>query len=335
MKTRKIKKMANEYFSAEEKATVIPDISEIKAYDRLKNTANETAFKSVRRMTRIKRTALIAATLALVIGISAAIPAIISTDTPVISETSEVSETSGLIVKWSGTSGKSETSETSEWHMKFDRTSEFYFDMDSRTSEKIVLPPTRVGTEGTMKPSLDKPRTFETAFEESDIVALVRVGNWLSEESGYTCFDATVLEQYKGAPIDSFVLREDGDSEMTFKASPIFTYGNEMLLFLKMDDEAVNNYWIVGTFTTIVDAVNVNNEWYFLDRLGMLSTGNIGFGISYNEADEYRKNINNEYRKTDKFAEENNYFTPFVYTREEIINKINKFEGFVERIPQN
>ncbi|MBO4452296.1 MAG: hypothetical protein J5793_00020, partial [Clostridia bacterium] len=126
------------------------------------------------------------------------------------------------------------------------------------------------------------------------------------------------------------------NSDFTFKGSPLFTYGNKMLLFLsEVTDETVDNYWIVGSFSTIIDAVIIDGDWYFLDRLGMLTTETLGISKDPYSVDDMSKKVNAAYRESDEFAEANGYYTPYVYTRDEITSRINRFDGFVERIVKN
>lgn len=135
-----------------------------------------------------------------------------------------------------------------------------------------VLPPVRYGTKGTAQVSLEKAYTFETAYAEADMVAHVRIGNWLSEdnENGLTCYQAAVIKQYKGENLSQIVLKQDGSSQVTLKNYPLFTAGNEFLLFLKKGIDA-DTYWIEGAYTTMLDVVaDDSGEEYFIDRYGML-----------------------------------------------------------------
>lgn len=139
--------------------------------------------------------------------------------------------------------------------------------------EKTGLPPTRVG-EGTMHVSLSQRYTVETAFAAADVVARVEVGNWLAEdlELHKTYYQATVLECFKGEIPDTFTLLQSGCSTFTIVGYPLFTKGNEILLFLKeatnLDYEAP--YWIIGSFTTVMDvAYDEEGNHYYADRYGI------------------------------------------------------------------
>ena len=136
-----------------------------------------------------------------------------------------------------------------------------------------VLPPTRWGTEGTAIACLEKAYGFESAFEEADMVAHIKVGDWLSEdtENGGTFYEASVIKQYKGEEIKTFVLRQDGNSRVTLEDYPLFTYGNEVFVFCKKGTDYNKSplYWSIGGFTTMLDvATTKSGETYFLARSG-------------------------------------------------------------------
>lgn len=193
---------------------------------------------------------------------------------------------------------------------------------DDNVTENIVLPPSRIGTEGQLLVDLDKKRSIYEAFEEADIVALIRVGNWLSEDNSYTRFEATVIEQYKGEPTTDLVVRQIGNSKHTLRGFPLFTYGNQMLLFLKKENiEPLNDYWIVGEYMAI-DAIESDGEWYLLDRHGALG-GQSGQFVNH----EY-EHIIDEYKKSDPIAKEYGYPSPFVYTRKWILERFKSLEGY-------
>lgn len=149
--------------------------------------------------------------------------------------------------------------------------------MDTSTTGNelaIVLPPVRYG-EGSVQATFEKTYTFSTAFEEADVVARVQVGNWLGEDTTImsTYYEAASLECIKGDIPDTFTLIQDGCSKGTLKGYPLFTYGNEMLLFMKeasgVDYESA--YWIMGAFTTMLDvAYDDEGVRYYVDRYGIL-----------------------------------------------------------------
>lgn len=140
--------------------------------------------------------------------------------------------------------------------------------------DSVVLPPSRVG-KNIGSASLEKSYTFETAFAEADAVARIKVGNWLNEDNEIhsTYFDATVLQCFKGDMPERFVLKQDGSSELTMEGYPLFTYGEELLVFLNDGSDADNKalYWIIGAFTTVMDVYyDAEGTRYYTDSRGIL-----------------------------------------------------------------
>ncbi len=124
--------------------------------------------------------------------------------------------------------------------------------------KEIVLPPTRYGKVQSAA-SLSRAYTLHEAVEEAQIVARVRIGNWLGENTqsnlvGRTYFEAEVLETYKGQLSGSFVLKQYGSTNGTYKGFPLFTHGNELILFLNPseDTEFGDCYFILGTYATVL-----------------------------------------------------------------------------------
>ena len=137
-----------------------------------------------------------------------------------------------------------------------------------------VLPPTRIGASG-FKATMAKDFPFESAWEEADVVARVEVGNWLAENNDIyeTYYEAKVLQCFKGTIPDTFTLLQEGCSASTIKRYPLFTSGNELLVFLKEAVELTyeSPYWIIGSFTTMLDvSYDENGNRYYADRYGIL-----------------------------------------------------------------
>ena len=94
-------------------------------------------------------------------------------------------------------------------------------------------PPVRIG-EGTGNACFNRSFSLTEAFEEADVVALVQVGNWLGEKTDgfpYTYYEADALECYKGDIPAHFTLMQSGASTSTYEDYPLYTYGNQLLLF--------------------------------------------------------------------------------------------------------
>ena len=127
-----------------------------------------------------------------------------------------------------------------------------------------------------------KGYTLETFTKEADAVAWIRIGNWLGEntELGFSIFSAEVKEQIKGdlgGKGSMITVLQDGTSKCTVENYPIFTGGNDLILFLKKAEDEVQSssgkvYRIVGGsksvfYTTLLSknsdrfATTLNEEW--------------------------------------------------------------------------
>lgn len=200
---------------------------------------------------------------------------------------------------------------------------------EKESNNNIVYPPVRSGN---AKMSTWKSYTLSSAFEESDLVAHVRVGNWLEETEMQTFYDATVVSEYKGnTGIKEIVLMQDGGSRMIFKDYPLFTHGNEMLLFLKrsVSTDYDNAYWIAGAFTTIFDVVaDSSDNHYLIDRMGLLSES-LDNVINYSGELELRKTLMEKLIAKDDIWSSENYYSSFDYIYslsqiEEVLRDLSK-----------
>lgn len=140
-------------------------------------------------------------------------------------------------------------------------------------SGTAALPPRRVGL-SLMTVQLPERFTVETATVGSDLVALVRVGDWIGANTDPTStyFRASILKTFKGDAGDEIVLIQDGNSSVTIEGYPLFTAGNELLLFLKKgtSTDYENAYWMIGSFTAFFDAVrDKSGAYYYMDRYGI------------------------------------------------------------------
>ena len=142
------------------------------------------------------------------------------------------------------------------------------------SNEAAVLPPTRFG-HSESHASFGKRYTFETAVAEADVIARVEVGNWIAEDFDLdkTYYEAAVLECFKGDIPETFTLLQDGCSKWTMGGYPLFTDGNELVVFLK---EAVgldysSPYWIIGAYDTVFYvSYDESGNRYYADRRGVL-----------------------------------------------------------------
>lgn len=210
------------------------------------------------------------------------------------------------------------------------------------TEKAPVLPPTRIGT-GTMTVQLVKHHTFEEATEESDVIARIRIGDWLgeTEKSSQTFFEAEVLECFKGEISQTFVLSQLGYSKCTIgsPAFPLFTSGNEFLVFLTEipEDKFVDlnakyeMYWLTGSYVTILDVSydDSGNRYYAATYWGGTYRS---FGETMDIPTNYTKNreiFNQIYANAiadDPIRAEIYHPYPYVFAEEDVIALIEQYK---------
>ena len=202
----------------------------------------------------------------------------------------------------------------------------------SRTPGGDILPPPRVGKTGTPPPtrvggSAEKNvtiegYTMESAIAAADVVARVEVGSWIGEETDLhtTYYEATVLQCFKGNIPASFTLLQDGNSKWTLKGYPLFTSGNEMLLFLK-EATGVNYesaYWIIGEFSTVMDvSYDDAGNRYYADRYGILGK-TVNIAANYARQRDTFKEVYARAAEADPIVREMKYPYPYVFAENDI-----------------
>lgn len=155
---------------------------------------------------------------------------------------------------------------------------------EAEKEENIVVPPTRVSANPSKAMYVGGCTTMEELYEESDVIAYIRIKNWLGDATqeeylGVTCFEAEVLEVYKGDIEDEFVLVQMGTPARTCKDYPLHTYGQEMFVFLyDIQDylsgletyhppfEYENSYQTVGGPLNIWYTAEVDGEMYIAPK---------------------------------------------------------------------
>ena len=189
--------------------------------------------------------------------------------------------------------------------------------------EESVRPPVRIAP-GAMLMQLQERYTVASAFEQADAVVRVKIGSWLGEntEAHKTYFETSVLECFKGNIPTKFTLMQDGCSTVTQEGYPLFTAGNELLLFLY---EATNfqdyesAYWIAGAFTTIMDvAYDADGNRYYADRYGIFCENFFGClnYTAYTTVEEelvIEKSLRAYLNRVDPFFETMGYRFPYIY----------------------
>lgn len=191
--------------------------------------------------------------------------------------------------------------------------------------ENIVLPPTRVG-KSDMSPLLAKGYTFQTAMEDAEVVARIQIGNWLGEDTEKisTYFEAKVLQCFKGTIPENFTLLQDGCSDCTMMkpSYPLFTYGNELLVFLK-EAEGLDNYsspyWIIGSFSTFLDVSYDDNDIrYYVDRYGILGE-TMNISNNYAHESNVRAEVYNIAATADSMVSEQNYDYSYIFSESDLV----------------
>lgn len=149
-------------------------------------------------------------------------------------------------------------------------------------SSRGTEPPVRIG-EATGNASFNRSYSLMEAFEEADVVALVQVGNWLGEKTEgfpYTYYEADALECYKGDIPAHFTLMQSGASSSTYEDYPLYTYGNQLLLFLRHSQTDWGEAYIqypgayvnVCAFITTMYVANADDgSRCFVDRFGLMT----------------------------------------------------------------
>lgn len=175
---------------------------------------------------------------------------------------------------------------------------------------------------------LETRYTFETGLSDADAVVRIRIGSWLGEdqEALSTFFEATVLESFKGNIPESFILIQDGCSESTLKGYPLFTDGNELLVYLKRisDTKYGDAYWIIGSFPTVLDVAYDNSgARYYADRYGIMGE-TAGISNNYSHQTVFRSELELNLIKTDSMFEMMQYTYPYIFAEEDLLPLLRK-----------
>lgn len=185
--------------------------------------------------------------------------------------------------------------------------------------EEIVLPPTRYGLGIGLVDYYTNDISYY--YAEADVVARVKVGNWLWEDhnqrhGGCTYFEAQTLECYKGTLPENFTLAQSATSAEALEG-PIFTYGQEKLLFLYASPPGQspykNTYGCSGYTAMEVSYSNAGDKYFLVSPL-------LGGSITRTTpltkipVSEVRENA----RKRDPILSESAYATSHVFSEEDI-----------------
>ena len=151
--------------------------------------------------------------------------------------------------------------------------------------ETVVTPPSRIGTERVEVAKIQLPGySLEDAYRASTAVAHVKVGNWLggTEDHGdlhFTYYEVSTVKSFKGDLPEKFVLVQYGDTKVTWIDYPLYTSGDELLVFLTPygfydEPENVsreNTYRLLNDFASVLNAAfDKAGNVYYIDSYGSL-----------------------------------------------------------------
>lgn len=189
-----------------------------------------------------------------------------------------------------------------------------------------VVPPVRVAEKKSRGGSQEKIYNLEIAMEEADIIAHIKIGDWLGEDKSNTYYEASLVENFSGEITEDFILMQTGSSSVTRVRYPLFTYGNELLVFLKKYDwpsEYENLYYILASPFYIVtdDAGNM----YYYDRFNLLKE-TVDSGIIHNiPVDSFARGLYDKLIEEDVLVEEEIIWGfEYFYKSEDLESLINK-----------
>lgn len=185
-------------------------------------------------------------------------------------------------------------------------------------------PPCRIGS-ASIQASFARGYTFESAFAEADAVARVKVEGWIAENTSIyqTYFQASVLQCFKGDMPNTFTLLQEGCSTGTLKGYPLFTGGNELLVFLNEATGAPyeSSYWIIGAYLTLLDVSydEIGNRYYIDSRSVFGDSINISANYALQEGicrEVYEWSV-----KADPLVADRPYFS-YIFSEADMINLI-------------
>lgn len=197
-------------------------------------------------------------------------------------------------------------------------------------AKEAVLPPTRV-TDKKVIAEYDW-YTFDKALTEADVVARIRVGDWIGETKWQTFFEAEVLECLKGEAPEKITLLQDGSSKGTHRGYPLFTSGNEMLVFLNEATDVPeydslpeydSPYWITGAYMTLMFvSYDADGNRYYMGTRDSVA-GSMGIEKSYSGDAEVFNELYAALCEIDHLIEEW-YSFPYTFAEADVIAAIQK-----------
>ncbi len=151
------------------------------------------------------------------------------------------------------------------------------------TDEDVVLPPVRESKNPAKASYVTNELDLAAFANDSVAIVHLRVKNWLGDSENYkmTCFEAEIIEVYGGEIPDEIVLVQDGTSELTYEYYPLFTYGNELFLFLEKIETRIEWYKSLLPNVDYADFDYENAYSIATGPLGVFQIGTSDKGESY------------------------------------------------------
>ncbi len=166
--------------------------------------------------------------------------------------------------------------------------------------EKAVLPPVRTGA-SEARATLVQEYSLKEAFSQADLVAWLRIGNWLGDNGHTTKFQAQILECYKGSAPDTILFFQSGSADATFKNYPLHTHGNEVLVFLSASSDTPNGYFSIASFATDFDVVTDTDGKAYLRDKGFMTQMLARDGITVQQVQEREASLYNRLVTADPY----------------------------------
>lgn len=146
----------------------------------------------------------------------------------------------------------------------------------------IVHPPNRTARNVKSRESLLKPKepvTFAKIIKKADLIARVRIGNWIGETEYMTFFQAEIIEVYKGKKHCSITIVQNGSSTYGVDGL-LLDYGQELLLFMSSVDTPLegtviedhkNVYYLTQKNLSVYDVAKWGLRTYVVDRYAIIA----------------------------------------------------------------
>ena len=122
-----------------------------------------------------------------------------------------------------------------------------------------------------MELRFERSYTVDELFAKAEAIALVRITSWLGEDLDMrtTFSEADVLRCYRGNLPERITLAQLGTSQVIAGGTPIYTRGNEFLVFLYEDTrfpDKKNVFSTINEGETLFDVLRYDGEDYLIPR---------------------------------------------------------------------